>query len=113
MVIVLASGCPVQASVHASGLDERTGADGHKRAGTQCQRVHPAIVAQAKGVTTHVHADEIREKARTRVISGWTWRLMSLVASGWQEWGVCVVTIPWQIASSTTSADDATGCQVC
>ena len=66
VVILLAYGCPVQALVHAYGLDERTVADWQKRAGKHCQRVHLAIVEQAKVVTTHVQADahpRKREKA--------------------------------------------------
>ena len=33
-------GCPIQAIVHAFGLDERTLADWRDRAGVHCQKVH-------------------------------------------------------------------------
>src|SRR5512135_1288178 len=43
VVTLLSYGCPVQAIVHAFGLDERTVADWRDRAGAQCQRVHAGI----------------------------------------------------------------------
>ena len=54
--------CPVQAIVHAFGLDERTVADWRDRAGAQCQRVHEGIVEQGNLDLMHVQADEIRVK---------------------------------------------------
>ena len=48
VIMLLAYGCPVQAIVHAFGLDERTVADWQKRAGRHCQRVHEGIVQQGK-----------------------------------------------------------------
>jgi transposase-like protein len=48
VVVLLAYGCPRQAIVHAFGLDERTVARWHERAGQHCQRVHKATVMQAK-----------------------------------------------------------------
>jgi len=39
VVTLLAYGCPVQAIVHAFGLDERTVAEWRDRAGQHCQRV--------------------------------------------------------------------------
>ena len=68
VVILLAYGCPVQAIVHAYGLDERTVAEWQKRAGKHCQHVHERIVEQGKVTTSHVQADEIRAKGRTLVI---------------------------------------------
>jgi transposase-like protein/IS1 family transposase len=64
VVTLLAYGCPIQAIVHAYGLDERTVADWQKRAGKHCQQVHHAIVEQGKVDTSHVQADEIRAKGR-------------------------------------------------
>src|SRR5713226_10191639 len=55
-------GCPVQASVHAFGLDERTVAEWRDRAGVHCQRVHARLVEQGKLDLVHVQADEIRVK---------------------------------------------------
>jgi transposase-like protein len=46
VITLLAYGCPTQAIVHAYGLDERTVADWHDRAGKHCQQVHEAVVLQ-------------------------------------------------------------------
>jgi transposase-like protein len=62
VVTLLAFGCPVQAIVQAYGLDERTVASWRDRAGSQCQRVHQAIVEQGQLDLVHVQADEIRVK---------------------------------------------------
>src|SRR6266581_2940568 len=67
VVTLLAYGCPIQAIVHAYGLDERTVADWQKRAGKHCQQVHQAIVERGKVETSHVQADEIRAKGRAMV----------------------------------------------
>jgi IS1 family transposase len=67
VVTLLAFGCPVQAIVQAYGLDERTVASWRDRAGSQCQRVHQAIVEQGQLDLVHVQADEIRVKARGMV----------------------------------------------
>src|SRR5215469_16529572 len=48
VVTLLAYGCPVQAIVQAFGLDERTVAAWRDRAGAHCQRVHEALIAQAR-----------------------------------------------------------------
>src|SRR5205809_3884532 len=40
VVTLLTYGCPVQAIVHAFGLDERTVAAWRDRAGSHCQQVH-------------------------------------------------------------------------
>jgi IS1 family transposase len=62
VVTLLSYGCPVQAIVHAYGLDERTVADWRDRAGAHCQTVHQAIVEQGQLDLMHVQADEIRVK---------------------------------------------------
>src|SRR3989475_5670431 len=62
VVTLLTYGCPVQAIVHALGLDERTVADWRDRAGAHCQRVHEGMVEQGKLDLMHVQADEIRVK---------------------------------------------------
>ncbi len=62
VITLLAYGCPVQAIVHAFGLDERTVAAWRDRAGAHCQQVHQAIVEQGKLDLMHVQADEIRVK---------------------------------------------------
>lgn len=68
VIILLAYGCPVQAIVHAFGLDERTVASWRDRAGVQCHKVHEAIIEQGKMDLVHVQADEIRVKGRAMVI---------------------------------------------
>src|SRR5947209_17695771 len=62
VVTLLPYGCPVQAIVHAFGLDERTVADWRDRAGVHCQQVHQEIVEQGPLDLMHVRADEIRVK---------------------------------------------------
>lgn len=62
VVTLLSYGCPVQAIVHALGLDERTVARWQERAGTHCQRVHKDQVMAGKLDLQHVQADEIRGK---------------------------------------------------
>lgn len=62
VVTLLTYGCPVQAIVHAFGLDERTVADWRDRAGMPCHKVHQDIIEQGKLDLMHVQADEIRVK---------------------------------------------------
>src|SRR5947209_1946342 len=62
VVTLLSYGCPVQAIVHAFGLDERTVADWRDRAGAHCQKVHQEMVEQGRLDLMHVQADEIRVK---------------------------------------------------
>src|SRR3989454_2112748 len=62
VVTLLTYGCPVQAIVHAFGLDERTVAAWRDRAGSHCQKVHQEIVEQGQLDLMHVQADEIRVK---------------------------------------------------
>lgn len=64
VITLLAYGCPIQAIVHAFGLDERTIADWRDRAGKQCERVHTEKIEQGNIELQHVQADEIRVKAR-------------------------------------------------
>ncbi len=64
VVTLLAYGCPIQAIVHAYGLDERTVASWRDRAGEHCQQVHQRLVEQGKLDLVHVQADEIRVKGR-------------------------------------------------
>jgi transposase-like protein/IS1 family transposase len=88
VVILLAYGCPVQALVHAYGLDERTVADWQRRAGKHCQQVHQAIVEQANVSTSQVQADEIRAKGRKLVI----WMGMAIDATS-RLWLAGVVSV--------------------
>ena len=68
VVTLLAYGCPIQAIVHAFGLDERTVASWRDRAGTHCEQVHHAVVEQGKLDLVHVQADEIRVKGRGMIV---------------------------------------------
>jgi transposase-like protein len=61
VVTLLAHGCPVQAIVVAFGLDERTVADWHARAGAQGQQVHEYLVEQPRDLG-QVQADELWAK---------------------------------------------------
>jgi IS1 family transposase len=67
VVTLLTYGCPVQAIVHAFGLDERTVASWRDRAGEHCQRLHQAIVEQGQLDLMHVQADEIRVKGHKMI----------------------------------------------
>lgn len=64
VITLLMYGCPIQAIVHAFGLDERTVASWRDRAGYHCQKLHQALVEQAALDLVHVQADEIRVKGR-------------------------------------------------
>jgi len=68
VMTLLSYGCPPQAIVHASGLDERTVAEWQKRAGKHCQQVHPSIVEQGNVQSQHIQADEMRAKGRKMII---------------------------------------------
>lgn len=68
VVTLLSYGCPLQAIVHAFGLDERTVAAWQKRAGEQCQRVHTALVETGRVKSQHIQADEIRAKGRKIIV---------------------------------------------
>ena len=67
VITLLTYGCPIQAIVHAFGLDERTVARWRDRAGQHCQKVHQAVVEQAALDLVHVQADEIRVKGRRMI----------------------------------------------
>src|SRR3989440_869776 len=67
VVTLLAYGCPIQAIVHAFGLDERTVASWRDRAGKHCQQIHHEMGEQGKVATSQVQADEIRAKGRNLI----------------------------------------------
>jgi transposase-like protein len=77
VITLLAYGCPLQAIVHAFGLDERTVASWRDRAGHHCQRVHQALVEQEALDLVHVQADEIRVKGRRMTV----WMGLALMVS--------------------------------
>ena len=64
VITLLAYGCPVQAIVKAFGLDERTVADWHERAGRHCQKVHEHMVENSQQDLQQVQADEIKVKTQ-------------------------------------------------
>jgi hypothetical protein len=67
VMTLLAYGCPIQAIVHAFGLDERTVASWRDRAGRHCQQVHQAFIPQGQLDAQHVQIDEIRVKGRRMI----------------------------------------------
>lgn len=67
VITLLAYGCPLQAIVHAYGLDEGTGARWRERAGNHCKQVHHALLEQGQLDLIHVQADEIRVKGRKMI----------------------------------------------
>jgi len=77
VVTLLAYGCPIQAIVHAYGLDERTVASWRDRAGRHCEQVHHALIEQGKLDLGHVQADEIRVKGRSMI----AWMGLSMMVS--------------------------------
>lgn len=77
VVILLAYGCPVQATVKAFGLDERTVADWHERAGKHCQGVHEHLVEQSQQDLEQVQADEIKVKTQ----KGTYWMALAMAVS--------------------------------
>src|SRR6266699_6232812 len=91
VVTLLAYGCPVQAIVHAFGLDERTVASWRDRAGTHCEHVHHALVEAGKLDLVHVQADEIRVKGRNMI--------------AWMGLAMMVSTRLWLAGSVSVSRD--------
>ncbi len=93
VVMLLAYGCPIQAIVHAFGLDERTVARWRDRAGAHCQRVHQALVEQGQLDLVHVQADEIRVKGRGMIV--------------WMGLAMMVPTRLWLAGAVSTARDRA------
>ena len=86
VVTLLAYGCPIQAIVHAYGIDERTIMEWQKRAGNQCQRVHEALVENGNVKSQHIQADEIRAKGRKMII--WIALAMDVTTRLWMAGAV-------------------------
>ena len=91
VVTLLSYGCPVQAIVHAFGLDERTVASWRDRAGAHCEQVHQAVVETGKLDLVHVQADEIRVKGRNMI--------------AWMGLAMMVSTRLWLAGSVSVSRD--------
>ena len=68
VITLLAYGCPIQAIVHAFGLDERTVANWQYRAGKHCESVHKEKIEHGILELMHVQADEIWIKMRGAVV---------------------------------------------
>ena len=64
VIVLLAYGCPIQAIVKASGLDERTVCDWQTRADKHCQKVHEHLVENSQHDLQQVQADEIKVKTQ-------------------------------------------------
>jgi len=77
VIALLAYGCPIQAIVHAFGLDERTVQDWWQRAGQHCQAVHEQKVEQAKLDLQQAQADEIKVKT----FLGTVWMALAIMVS--------------------------------
>src|SRR6059058_3456392 len=77
VVTLLSYGCPVQAIVHAFGLDERTVASWRDRAGAHCEQIHQALIETGKLDLLHVQADEIRVKGRNLI----AWKGLAMMVS--------------------------------
>lgn len=76
VVTLLAYGCPPAAIVRAFGLDERTVAAWHQRAGTHSAHVQQGLVEQPHAIG-HVQADELRIKKQGGVV----WIAMALAVA--------------------------------
>ncbi len=48
VITLLAYGCPVQAIVHAFGVDKRTVANWRDQVGQHCEQVHQGLVEQGQ-----------------------------------------------------------------
>lgn len=77
VIALLVYGCPVQAIVHAFGLDERTVRDWWCRAGQHCQAFHEDLVEHHSLDLDQVQADEIKVKTQ----QGPMWMAMAIMVS--------------------------------
>jgi transposase-like protein len=77
VITLMAYGCPIQAIVHAFGLDERTVQDWWQRAGKHCQAVHEQKVERAQLDVQQVQADEIKVKT----FLGTVWMALAIMVS--------------------------------
>ncbi len=81
---LLSHGCSPQAIVAAFGLDERTIARWHERAGQHGQRLHEHLVQRGQVDLQHVQADELSVKT----VGGRVWMAMAMAAPSrlWLGW---------------------------
>jgi len=74
VITLLTHGCPLQAIVAAFGLDERTVAAWHKKAGVHGQDIHQHFLETRRVDLGHVQADELYAK----LVGGIRWMAMAL-----------------------------------
>jgi len=74
VVTLLSHGCPPQAVVAAYGLDERTVADWHGKAGRHGQEVHHHFLGTQSVDLQHVQADELYAKR----VGGRSWMALAM-----------------------------------
>ena len=77
VVKLLAFGCPVQAIVHAMGLDERTVRAWWLKSGEQSEYVHDALIGSSQLDLQHVQADEIKVKT----CGGTIWMALAMMVA--------------------------------
>ena len=84
VVTLLSYGCPIQAIVHAYGLDERTVASWRDRAGAHCQMVHHDLVETGNLDLIHVQADaHSGERAIDDCLDGFGHDGFHALVAGW------------------------------
>jgi transposase-like protein len=74
VVTLLVNGCPPQAIVAAYGLDERTVADWHAKAGVHAEKLHNHFLTTKPVDLQHVQADELYAKR----VGGRSWMAMAM-----------------------------------
>ncbi|HEU5101429.1 MAG TPA: hypothetical protein VFU22_20545 [Roseiflexaceae bacterium] len=89
VLALLAHGCPTQAIVFAFGLDERTVADWHLKAGQHAQQLQDQLVCQGQLDLGQVQGDELYVKTQYGTV--WMATAMS-VFSRLFVWGVLAAT---------------------
>ncbi len=100
VITLVTYGCPIQAIVHAFGLDERPVASWRDRAGKHCQQFHEALVEQKVLDLLHVQADEIRVKGRS--MTAWMGLAMMVSTRLWLA-GVVSLTRETRLADRLLS----------
>ena len=77
VITLLAYGTPIQAIVHAFGMDERTVANWRDRAGIHCESIHKEKIERGILDLIHVQADEIWVKMKGTVV----WVALAIMVS--------------------------------
>jgi hypothetical protein len=98
VVTLLAYGCPIQAIVHAYGLDERTVANWQSRRERESivnSSITPSL-NKGRWLLLMYKLMKSGQKGEKWLL-GWAWLLTQQAAYGWQEWSVLVEIENWQI----------------